>query len=812
MSQFIYQQQQAWASLKKKPGFVASVVTTMSFTMGALLCVLTLAYVLLSKPLPYPEQDSLYTVEHNLIDNNGKIDGTAYTYPNLMHLYKNQKAFSLSALLYIDGDVLLSQPTHPKMQLSFITPEWFSLLNAKMAVGRTFEQSEALDTYNPVAVLSYNTWLNEFSLAKDILSKKVNFSGVSYQIIGVLSEEFTEPLLYGPGLKTAVFLPWDYNSVSERDRKAWGNDDSGLLYLAKLPSASTSNSSSKRSPKQLEQTLTTLINNNWQENVAGREFFTNWGIGIKVHTLKSVILNGSEKTVYLLLAGVVGLVLIACANIANLFMSRTAEQQRQLAIHAALGASKKHLFKTLLAETGLLMFISIVIALMVASGCFLILQHFLANYLPRVDELSINTFTLSSAIVLVIALALFFARLSTNMINYHALNATLQSSGKGTGIQVSKNIRKGLITSQVAIVTALVFINIVLFKDAITTINEPTGFETDNISWLVLSLPSNKELNRESKIADVAKVRSQLLALPQVEMISQSRAPMAFSTLAATVFGTNERFSVKAKDVDHQYFQLINQPLIEGNYFSEADIKDDNNILIINDVFAKQLAPNGSALGIKFKSGARVIGVVKGIKIPDTSEIPARFYYPSSPSRNMMLVKVKAGQTLLRQQILNTLQHVNKQFKLFSLTTLNERRNSRLFTQYTTFVTSGLLAIITLFLAAVGLYGILSYSTQMRRFELGTRMAIGAKRKDLIMLIIKDNAKSLILGLAISVLLLLALYLSFSEYLISYINVQLVPVCLFTLLLIGIISISACYLPLRPFINKPAINSLKGSD
>jgi len=805
----IYKTNQAWATLKKKPGFIASVVTTMGLTLGALLCILTLAYVLLIKPLPYPEQNSLYTVEHQLLNKDNQVDGRAFTYPNLIHLYKNQLAFEQAALMYFDADVLQSKATNPTLQQAFITPEWFSLLNASMAIGRSFSDSEALNTHNPVAIISYQTWQNEFSLDKDILTKKIVFSDISYRIVGVLSKEFIEPELLDTGMKSAVFLPWDYNSISPSERKKWGNDDDGMKFLGKLKQG--------LSQTQVNDSLTKLINENWQENVAGHKFFNGWGIGIKIHSLTSVLLAGSEKTIYLLLAGVLGLVLIACANIANLFISRTAEQQRQLAIHAAVGASKKQLFTTLLAESSLLMFCSSVVALIVASSGFVILQEYLANFLPRVNELSINLFTLTCALVLVILLALFFARLSTKMINYHALNNSLQSSGKGSGIQVSRKIRHILITSQVAIVGALVFINIALFKDATTTINEPMGFEPDNISWVVLSTPSyanqkTDEAKKAAKVADVTQIRNKIAALPQIEQVSQALAPMYFRTLAATVLGTNQRFSVKAKDIDHGYFQMINQPLIEGRNFIAADIKDDNYVIIINDVYAKQLNPTGSALGIKFENGDTVIGVVKGIKVPNTDVIPARFYYPASPDRNVMLVKIKEGQTLPSQQVVSILNQVNKQFKLFSLTTLNERISGMLFTEYTTLVTSGLLALITLFLSAVGLYGILSYSTQMRRFELGTRMAIGAKRKDLIGLVIKDNAKSILMGIALSLIALFVIIIGFNESLTDYINLQLVPVLLVTLGLIALISLAACYLPLRAFINKPAIYSLKGSD
>ncbi|MBU3004585.1 ABC transporter permease [Paraglaciecola arctica] len=804
MSQSLYLLKQAWASLKTTPGFVTAVVTTISVTFGALLCVLTLAYLLLVSPLSYPESDNLYTVEHNLVDNNAGIDGTAFTYPNLMQLYAKQTAFSDLALMYYDADVLISQPSHPTLSISFVTPEWFLLLGAEMALGRSFTATEALNSYNLVAILSYQTWKNDFSLDSDILSKKVQFGDVSYRVVGVLDEKFVEPQIYGVGYKSQVFLPWDYNSISASERKKWGNDDSGLMTLGRLKPGN--------SIAQTEQQLTSLVSDNWQQQVAGHQFFNGWSIGIKLHTLKSVILANSQQTVYLLIAAVIGLVLIATTNIANLFMSRTVERSRQIAIRAAIGASRRQVFHMLLAEAALLVGVATVIAMYIASLGFKGMQMFLNQYLPRIDELSLHFNTIVYALILIVGFAWFFAYICMRMIDFQSLNQSMQTGGKGIGKQVSKKVRQGLVFAQISIVTLLVFINIVLFSEAMTTINRPSGFATKNISFLVLSLPRVDESERDGLVANMAEVRDKLAALPQVDNVSQSMAPMPFFSLALSRLGGDERYSIRAKDVDHSYFQLIEQPLLAGNYFSEADIKDSNNVMIVNDVFAKELAPNGNALGLTFDNGAKIVGVVKGILIPGDTTIEPRFYFPASPTRNMFLINTQEGQSVTREQVVQVLSQVSKELKLFSLSTLEGRRVERLFSQYTTAVTSGALAILTFLLAGIGLYGILSYSTQMRRFEIGTRLAIGAKRSDVIKLIIKDNSSMILLGMLSGVLVLLALYLGFNQVLTVYLSENLILAFVLTVTPILFLSIFACYWPLRRFINQPAVNSLRGSD
>lgn len=808
MSQFIYRQKQAWAGLKKKPGFVGAIVATMGTTLGALLCILTLAYVLIAKPLPYPEQEYLYRVDSMFKNDKGESVGRAYTYPSLIHLYDNQQQFGESALLYVSEDVLTNSLTQPTLNTAFVTPEYFNLLDAKMMLGRVFEASEAKDTNNPVAIINYQTWVDEYGKDSEILGKKMGFTGTSFTIIGVLSPTFIEPELYETGREHHVFLPWDFNHAGERARRSWGNINNSQLFLGKLSSDATI--------AQIDQRLTTLVHDKWREEVNAIDFFKGWSIGVETQSFKTVILGDSEKTVYLLLAGVIGLVLIACANIANLFISRTAEQQRQLAIRAAVGANKRDLFNTIFAETHFLMMISVAVALVIAAIGFYIMQESLGARLPRVSELSINFFTLGCAVIIALGLAALFARLSMLMINYKALNSTLQSSGKGTGIQVSKFIRKLLIISQVAVVTSLVFINISLYQDANKSIEKPLGFNTDNMVSLSLSLSATKNPPREETIAIMTQLREKIQNLPQVVSISQTGTPLGGFNLNAQTSNTNTRYVINTKFIDEKYFEMIDQQMIEGDAFSAADVKDGNDIVIVNELYAAELAPTGSAIGQQISFGgdskATIVGIVKGTIMPGESEAPMQAYRPQSLANTNMIIALAPGQKLTREQAVSVLKEVSNQYTVFDLVSLDDRRHEMLFTQYTTAITSAVLAAITILLSAIGLYGILSYSTQMRGFEIGTRLAIGAKGKDLIKLIVGENSSAIVVGILVSIGILLGLFIGFNTELSEYATFQLLPVFVATIVVISIISLFACYWPLRQFINRPAIHSLRGSD
>ncbi len=819
MRTFILRHKQAWASLKKKPGFVLTVLMTMGITLGALLCAVTLNYLLLVEPLPYPEQERLFVAEHVALGTEKETKGVAFTYPGLVHLYKSKAAFEQAAMMSYGQDVIVSHSSQPLVNTTYVTPELHQILAPPLALGRLFSASEALDTNNPVAMLSYNTWQQEFNGSANILEKKINIRGVSYRIAGVLAETFVEPELAEIGRETQVWLPFDYNQAEKWQRQHFGNISDNLKFIGLL------NKGVSRS--QAKQLITPLVNDRWQEGVAEIDFFKGWTIEMRVRPVKEVILGKSESIAVMLLAGVVGLVLIACLNITNLFMARTAEKQRQMAIKSAIGATKKHLFKAMFAETSLLMFMSIILALVIAKVGFFIMQQYLGAVLPRVNELSLNPITFVSAVLITVVFAWFFAKLSTRMINYRALNTTLQSSGKGSGLQVSKKSRQVLIASQVALATVLVFANFSLLKGAVKTINTPIGFATENISTLMLSFSSTDNPSREETKSIMTEIMEKIEALPQVESLSQAGSPLdGFGLTALTNVANNERYTPYLKWADHRYFNMIEQPLIQGDNITLVDRQDGNNVVIVNQAFARQLKADGDVLGLQLNMGGpdphKIIGIVKDITIPGETAIDddgsaedtgvPRAYAPSGLSSDTFMLKVKPGQSVSREQLGKLLAEVDARYSVFLFNAASDNLTQRLFTEITTAVTTAVLASLVFLLAGIGLYGILSYGTQLRRFEIGARMAIGATRKHLITMIIGDNTKAVLVGFIGSIVLFAIAYIALSEYIQPFLTWQVLPMVVATVVLIIMVTLFACYWPLRQYINKPAIFSLRGSD
>ena len=817
MNLFLYQLKQAFLSLKQKPGFVVSVVATMGIALGALLCVMTLAYVLLIKPLPYADQERLYRVDSQQIDAENNINVTSFSYPSLIHLYQNQQTFEQAALMVFDDEIVTSLDRQPTLTTAYVTPEWLALTANEsmpnMALGRSFEQSERLISDNPVAILSFDTWQSEFAGRETVIGESITIRGANFTIIGVLAESFYEANVADVGRETQVWLPWGFNPVQERYRKRWWDRGNNLVFIGKLlPEISAT---------QAELGLSQFVNDTWQNNIDREGFYKGWHIVIDLVSFKSIILAESQTSTYLLLIGALGLLIIASINIANLLLARVVENRANFSLSAAIGARKRQIYMEIFAESSLLMFVASLIALMIAQSGFTLIKTELQQLLPRVNELELGFFTLGCSLLLCLGLAGLFSWLAIRVINYQQLNIGLRMSGKGTGQQVAKIVRQFLIAGQVAVAAVLIFININLLQASLAKINDSNVINVENLTHVVLAQSDATVLSRAERTAIMTDIQQAISVLPQVDTVSRNSSPLTDGdgTWSLTEVQSNKVVLPIGKSVDQHYFNLMGQNIIAGDAFEPHHYSDRIEELVVNEQLATLLLEGkahlteviGKQLSFGGPNAYSIIGVVNDHKLPGKDSIPPRVYLANSSNYNL-LIKTKANQKISRETLVAVIESSNKSMGLFRLSTLALQKSQRLFGQYITALTTLTLTVLTILLSGIGLYGILSYATQMRRFEIGTRLAIGAKRLDLIRLVIKENIGAISFGVLVSIGVLLLLTMEFSSQFNHYFTLQVLPVFLLTLAFISVISFIACYLPLCQYINKPAIHCLKGND
>lgn len=762
-AELMYRVKNAWQGIRSRAGFSAAVIFTMSLTLGTLFCAFGLFYYLVMKPLPYQDSDSIYKVEQVQIDKTGKPNVRAYGYKSMLDFYKRQEVFSEVGIVRYHDEVLTSLNSQPKVSTAYATPDFFTTLGVKAHMGRLFNSSENVDAYVPSAMLSYTAWQHYFNADANIVGKKLELAGRSYTIVGITAQGFVEPELEDIGRQTSIWLAWDFNPANETARSFWTGRGYIGSIIGKLKPEFT--------PSQAGMLVTDQVNRAWQVGVSNIGFYNGWRVGMELHPLRDVILGEGETVAYLLIVCALSLLVIAVMNLFNLFIARALERQREFAIAAVVGAKPKDLRSLVFAETLMLMTISMLLGLIIAQVAHLFMREHMWEILPMSNVYGLDPLVITVAVLVSLLLSMFFSGVSIKVIDYQHLQAALMGSGKGTGAQISKRMRSALVYIQISIAAFLIFINLSFFISAIIAMKEPTLIKSDDLFSLEVSFNVQEEANAAQNNALLRDLKKELALLPQVEGVSHSASPLdkSFATWSMVEESSLQQVVPEAKIVDHDYFALMGQRLIRGQTFTKAQIDDREQVLVINNVLAERLAAYGEVIGMRLsfdvsvgaEASFKIIGVVEGVTTPGEFDIPPRIYRPMSIGNNF-IIKLKPNQTLSRNEVNSVLKKVSNQLVVYDYVSLQAQKERKLNNQYVSAVSSVLLTLLTIVLASAGLYGVISYSINMRMVEIGVRISLGAKRKDILKLVILDYIVpfSLAVLTSIALLFLSALFLN----------------------------------------------------
>ncbi|MGB0937799.1 MAG: ABC transporter permease [Colwellia sp.] len=796
----------AKSSLVNVLGFSSTVVATLSITLGALICIFSLNHVLLLKSLPYPDSENLLVVQQAYTADGNSWSG-AQSAPGMLLWYKNQTTFDEFSLVLDHKQLLAEHPEQPNTLVNFITPEYFSLLKPEMHLGRVLTEKEGLDTHQAVVVLSYATWKQWFNSDVNIIGQKTMIGHVSYKVIGVTHESFIAPAnRYNEAPE--VWVPWDYQGL---DVTQWGNMSRALNSLAKVKEGV--------SREEATAQLSEMLNEKYTASRASREGDT---AAAKITSLKEIIIGDSSNVALLLLCGVIGLLLIAITNVTNLFLSRAAQKQRVMSIQAAVGAKPKDLFISMFAESFILTSIAGVIGLLVAGWGFVLLEELAGAQLPRISELAIDQVTLCFTGFMVILLAAIFAKLSSQVVDYQGLQSQLQTSGKGSGLQVSKRVRNLLIAVQVSLATLLLAGASVVIEKALETVVHPLGFNEEDVFYLRVDRPKGANYSSESLTEMnllTLGIKEALEELPQVVQVSRSSMPVIYK--GANSMGLSDENGQRVGSysfnmVDHNYFNLIELPLVEGKTFDEQkDPRYEINEIILSESLAKELAPNGDAIGKIFKiqqtQPLKVIGIAKDYYRPGANGEYAyhRYYLPYAAFEHFGFdIKVAKGADLSRETALSLLVKQNPNLRIRTIVSHTQQHADLIYKHKLTAGLTIVLGLLSLLLAAAGIYGVLNYSTQMRRYELGIHLSLGAKTHRIRNMVMKESLVPVVVGMLISMALTLVIFLVVRQQVDFVVNVNVMG-------MLGVIPVMltvayvACFIPIQTAISQDPIKSLR---
>ncbi len=795
------------------PGYLITIVLTLGLTLGALSSIFNLNYLLNFEPLPYPDQSRLVISNWRHTDDGKLKFANAQNYPGLREMAKSADLFEQYTFIKYGEEILQNDPSKSKLKAAYTGPEFMQLLAAEYELGRGFQESEKIDSHNPVAVISYDFWQGHYAGNRDVIGKTLEIQDTKFSIIGVTSKHFVEPQLMSIDNKTQAWMPWDFVPETEKDYHDWGLFFIDIFMVAKLKTDQPS--------KQADLLLSNAINEKFHAENTGVAYFESRQIEVSLKKFETVILGDTQSQTLLMLAGMVILLLIAAVNVTNLVLARAANNHRKFCIKAALGANKWHIFSAVLAEISIVMTTAAVFSIMVAAIANNLLANFAQDHIPRVAELQLNLVTVAFSFSVAWLLALAFATITTQQVKYKALAGAIQTSGKGSGLQISKLLRTTLMTTQVTLSALLVTCNAYVLSKALDNIQKPLGFDSEQVAYVALELGGVNLETREQWMSLVQDLKTSIANHPSVAAVSiGSNAPMARTknmewTIAVTTEqGGGDRISPGVALIDEQYVPLIGLPIQQGRNVTAEDVANRNKVAIINRTMAKQIDPSGDVLNRpvylpRQKDPYIIVGIVEDIQVPEQENSP-RFYIPSISAASFM-VKYKPNVTISPVEFNQLAEKVHSQIYLYDTYNMDEIHGQKLSLDKVFAWISASLGILSISLAAIGLYGMFSYSVTLRKFELGVRMAIGAAPNHIISLLLKDALVPLLLGSAISLVSLIGIYHYLSTSSLFLVELDITSILISLLIIVAISILSAIYAS-NPLIRNRVIYSLRGDN
>jgi len=809
MSTLINEIKTTAASLSRVPGFVLTTVFTLSLTLGVLLAAFSLNHLLMFKALPYPDAKNLILMEQELQEGDRKFSGSQFFVAQKL-MYQKQKSLESMALVFRDKAILASLRDKPLTEISYVTPEYFELLGVPVVIGRGFTEQENIDNNKPSVLISEQLWRTQYGKDANIIGQSITLAEQQYKVIGVVASSFSEPSNFADDANSQIWLPWDFHG---QDEESWNYVYSATSAIGKLaPTTSIA---------QVTAEFNALVDPLFQQNArVGKA--KHQAIVAQFRDFQIAIIGDNKYIGLLVLLGAGVLLLIACANIVNLFFSRAAQRQRALVIQATLGAKLKHLFFDIWLESLLLCVASIIIGLIIAGWSIELLRSVASHALPRLSELSLDLTAIAFAGVLTLTLSLIFSVITLKLINHKQLISQLQSSGKGTGAQVNPKVRNVLVASQICLATLLLLVTSLVMSNALKVLNHPLGFDDENLYNLKLDIGEGYP-EKESKKQLSRDLLAQLQKMDGVSNISAANNPPIRRGSNNTGIFNNDNVKLghfSFVSIDNNYFNTVGLKVLAGRGYNQQDVIDDTDTIILSKTAAtKVISGIGNGKGnladiigkVVYSAGGdtwTVIGVVDDVYNPYNHEKTQGAMMYFSGYRTNFIIRMQEDNILAKTQIINLLDEYFPEIKIWQFTSISDIHEQLVYQKKLTLWLSLVLGIFALLLAAVGIYGVISYNSQMRRYELGIRMSLGAKSKRILLEFIGESFTPIAAGFGLSLVLALLLYSFAQQHINQWLSFDwlMISSCLLSLIAIAL---AACYFPAKKVIASDPIKALR---
>jgi predicted permease len=783
----------ALRALRKQPIFTLVAILTLTLGIGANTAIFSLLYQTLLRPLPYPNADRLVFVwnTYRAID----LPQASVAIPDYIDR-KTQAPAVQDAALFMGRAVTLAQEGRPEqLRALAVTPSFFSTLGRQPFLGRGFTEDEARPDADRFVILTEALWKSRFGADRAIVGRDIRVNGESYRVVGVLPADFQIP-----SRDVALLVPFSFTPQQMSD-SARGNEFSSMI--ARLRPGAT--------VQQLNAQITTIVERNMERLPGRAQFARRSGFGGYAVPMRDQLV-GDARTPILVLQGFVILVLlIACANVANLLLMRATGRGRELAIRTTLGAGQWRLVRQMLTEGVLLSAIggAAGLALGVAGMRGLIAMS--SRQLPSATEASLEPAVLLFTMALALLTGLVFGLVpAVAVIRGTTASFLKEDSRSGSAGRGTKLLRAGLVVAEVAVAVMLLVGAGLLIKSFARLQSVNPGFATDNVLTAQIALPPARYAEAPARAAFWARLIDKVRALPGVTSaglvssvpFSGNVSSGSYSIVGYTPGPTETAPHGRQDVVGGDYFRAMQIPLLEGRVFNDGDTADSTKVVVVDQYLVKRYFPGGSAIGheiIRNNIKCTIVGVVGTVNSIDLSQpvIKERLYYPvTQRPQPMMALMLKTGidPTQLVAQVREAVQSIDPEQAIAEVRTMDQWVSRSLENRRTPMVLITLFGGIALVLSAIGIYGVLSFGVAQRVREFGIRQALGANRAAILSLVLLQGLRTagvgVVLGLGGAVIIsrfLQTLLFSVGRY-----DVFVLATVTFALLAVAA---AACYVP-----------------
>jgi putative ABC transport system permease protein len=748
--------------MRKNVGFTVIAVLTLALGIGANTAIFSVVHAVLLRPLPYPESQQLVFLRQQALK--AGVQSIRFSVHEIQDYREQNKTLSglveyhnMSFILYGHGDP-------DRIRTGVVSANYFDLFGIKPLLGRTFLPDDDRIGAPPVLMLSYEYWKNSFGADPAIVGKTFELNDKVHTVIGVLP-----PVPQYPD-KNDVYMPTSACPFRSAQRMI-DNRDGRMMDVFGRVKPGVSVAEARADLSMIAGRLKLEYPKSYPEKL---------GYTADATSLREELTQGARPTLLVLLAAAAFVLLIACANVANLTLARMSQRERELALRTALGAGRSRLLRQLLTESFLLALAGGVLGLLFASGSLQLLTDFAARMTPRAREVRIDGSVLLFTLVAALGTSIIFGTLSAFLGRVN-LSSSLKEGGSGAGAGQSKSrLRSALIVSQVAFSFMLLIGAGLMLRSLIKMLEVNPGFVPQHVLAMQTSFSFSKYSTAEQYADIVEKVLGRVTTAPGVLSAAVSDSyPMQPELIVAGANAVLGTFQIEGREIapaeappvssqtviSPDYFRTLGIPLKAGRTFTEADDAKRLQVAIINETSRRLYWPHEDPIGKRVSGDngntwVTIVGVVGDVREfgPSRPAIP-EFYVPQAQGAvpTTLIVRTAADPNAMAQALTRAVHYVDSQAAVTHILTLEQARAESMASPRVTTSLLGIFAVLALLIAAAGIGGIMAVTVSQRTREIGIRMALGAQPLNVMKMVLGQGMLLVFLGVGIGIVGALAL-------------------------------------------------------